>query len=125
MIFHPGQILHSALLSIPLILLGQTLEEPASAPRWGGGEKEPCVCSHPTPTPSSNEISALCKTGPGKIHIAKSVALWASPNSMLPSYDFTMCASHHSPDLSSHLNPVTGRDGKPKRRDICIVGIAF
>lgn len=86
------------------------------------------MCSHTTLTPSSNEISALSKTGfsgPGKIYTEKSVVLWASPNSMLTLYGFTLYASHYGPDLSSHPNPVTGRDGKPKRRDICIVSIAF
>lgn len=128
MIRHPGQILHSAPLPTSLILLEQTPGGACLISKVGRGERDPCMCSHPTPTPSSNEISALSKTGfsgPGKIYTEKSVVLWASPNSMLTLYGFTLYASHYGPDLSSHPNPVTERGGKPKRRDICIVSIAF
>ena len=85
------------------------------------------MCAPIPHDPSTNEISALSKTGfsgSGKVHTGKSAVLWALPNSMLPLGGFTLFAYCHSLDLSSHPNSVPGSDGQPKRRDIRVVGIS-
>lgn len=43
---------------------------------------------------------------------------------MLPLDGFALFVYCHSLDLSSHLSPVPGSGGQPKRRDIRVVGIS-
>lgn len=80
------------------------------------------MCVPTRHSPSSNEISALSKTGflgPGKVNTKKSVALWTLLNSATFLGFYIVCILH-GPDLSSLPSPVSGRGGQPRRVGIVL-----